>query len=123
MQIKEHCMQSNCNVNLKLVLIVLSLISSISSLYLPSNMVHTPLSFNKYAFAERNPVLPNSEGIIKLLTSLNCMIIEPIQIRTRSNPRLLFIISLSHLPYCITQAIPIAQVRMVFRLRQQQWLT
>ena len=35
MQIKEHCMQSNCNVNLKLVLIVLSLISSISSLYLP----------------------------------------------------------------------------------------
>ena len=62
MQIKEHCVQSNCNVNLKLVLIVLSLISSISSLYLPSNMVHTPLSFNKYAFAERNPVLPNSRG-------------------------------------------------------------
>ena len=25
-------------------------------------MVHTPLSFNKYAFAERNPVLPNSRG-------------------------------------------------------------
>lgn len=52
-------MQSNHNSNLNPVLIVLALISLISSLYLSLNMVNTPLTFIKYAFAERNPVLPN----------------------------------------------------------------
>ena len=54
-------MYSNYSTNLKLVIIVLTLISSIS-FSLSLNMAPTSLNINKFAFAEQNPVLPNYRG-------------------------------------------------------------
>src|SRR4249920_1919152 len=54
-------MYSNYSTNLKLVIIVLTLISSIS-FSLSLNMAPTSLSISKFAFAEQNPVLPNYRG-------------------------------------------------------------
>jgi hypothetical protein len=54
-------MYSNYSTNLKLVVIVLTLISSIS-FGLSLNTIPTTLNFNKFAFAQQNPVLPNYKG-------------------------------------------------------------
>lgn len=54
-------MYSNYSTKLKLVIIALSLISSIS-LSLSLNMNPTSLNFNKFAFAQQDPVLPNYRG-------------------------------------------------------------
>ena len=62
MHVEEHCMYSNYSVNLKLAMIVLALLASISSLSLSLNVSPTLLTFNKYAFAQQNPVLPNYKG-------------------------------------------------------------
>jgi hypothetical protein len=51
-------MYSNYSTNLKLVVIVLTLISSIS-FGLSLNILPTTLNFNKFAFAQQNPILPN----------------------------------------------------------------
>jgi hypothetical protein len=51
-------MYSNYSINLKLVVIVLTLISSIS-FGLSLNTLPTMLNFNKFAFAQQNPILPN----------------------------------------------------------------
>jgi hypothetical protein len=48
--------------NLKLATIVLALLASISSLSLSLNVSPILLTFNKYAFAQQNPVLPNYKG-------------------------------------------------------------
>ena len=53
MHVEEHCMYSNYSVNLKLAMIVLALLASISSLSLSLNVSPTLLTFNKYAFASR----------------------------------------------------------------------
>lgn len=62
MQIGEHTTYSNYSANLKLATIVLALLASISSLSLSLNVSPTLLTFNKYAFAQQNPVLPNYKG-------------------------------------------------------------
>ena len=54
-------MYPNYSTNLKLVIIALSLISSIS-FSLSLNMAPTLLNINKFAFAQQNPVLPNYRG-------------------------------------------------------------
>ena len=61
MQIEQHSLYSNYSTNLKLATIVLALLASISSLSLSLN-VFPILTFNKYAFAQQNPVLPNYKG-------------------------------------------------------------
>lgn len=62
MQIEEHTLYSNYSANLKLATIVLALLASISSLSLSLNVSPILLTFNKYAFAQQNPVLPNYKG-------------------------------------------------------------
>jgi hypothetical protein len=54
-------MYPNYSTNLKLVIIALSLISSIS-FSLSLNMAPSLLNINKFAFAQQNPVLPNYRG-------------------------------------------------------------
>jgi hypothetical protein len=61
MIIVEYCMYPNYNTNMKLVIIVLTLISSIS-LGLSLNAAPNSLNFNNFAFAQQNPVLPNYRG-------------------------------------------------------------
>lgn len=55
-------MCSNYNISMKVVIIVLTLVSSIS-LGL-SNTIPNSLNFNKFAFAQQNPILPNYKAII-----------------------------------------------------------
>jgi hypothetical protein len=62
MQTEEHTLYSNYSGSLKLATIVLALLASISSLSLPLNVSPILLTFNKYAFAQQNPVLPNYKG-------------------------------------------------------------
>ncbi|MGC2431314.1 MAG: hypothetical protein WA393_09770 [Nitrososphaeraceae archaeon] len=62
MQIEEYTLYSNYSANLKLATIVLALLASISSLSLSLNVSPILLTFNKYAFAQQNPVLPNYKG-------------------------------------------------------------
>ena len=54
-------MYLNYSTNLKLVIVALSLISSIS-FSLSLNMAPSSLNINKFAFAQQNPVLPNYRG-------------------------------------------------------------
>src|SRR5215831_4735241 len=61
MIIVEYCMYSNYNTNMKLVIIVLTLISSIS-LGLLLNPASNSINFNNFAFAQQDPVLPNYKG-------------------------------------------------------------
>ena len=56
-------MCSNYNISMKVVIIVLTLVSSIS-LGLSSNTIPNSLNFNKFAFAQQNPVLPNYKAIV-----------------------------------------------------------
>ena len=56
-------MCSNYNISMKVVIIVLTLVSSIF-LGLSSNTIPNSLNFNKFAFAQQNPVLPNYKAIV-----------------------------------------------------------
>jgi hypothetical protein len=62
MQIEQRTLYSNYSTNLKLATIVLVFLASISSLSLSLNVSPILLTFNKYAFAQKNPVLPNYKG-------------------------------------------------------------
>jgi hypothetical protein len=62
MQIEQRTLYSNYSTNLKLATIVLVFLASISSLSLSLNVSPILLTFNKYAFAQQNPVLPNYKG-------------------------------------------------------------
>ena len=55
-------MYSNYRANLKLAMIMIALLASVSSLCLSLNVSPILLTFNKYAFAQQNPVLPNYKG-------------------------------------------------------------
>jgi len=62
MQIEQRTLYSNYSTNLKLATIMLALLASISSLSLSLNVSPILLTFNKYAFAQQNSVLPNYKG-------------------------------------------------------------
>ena len=110
MQIEEYTLYSNYSANLKLATIVLALLTSISSLSLSLNVSPILLTFNKYAFAQQNPVYQIIKEITELTNHLKWPIVETIRLQTRYNLHPLLITTPLLQLSCITQANLIAQV-------------